>query len=309
MTGIERLVIASRESRLALWQSRHVRDLLAQQQPLRSIEILGMTTTGDRLLDATLQQAGGKGLFVKELEAALQEGRADLAVHSAKDMPMALPDGFGVAAILAREDPRDALVSPAYGSLDALPRGARVGTASLRREAQLRERYPHLRIASVRGNLDTRLAKLDRGEYDALILAAAGLKRLGLASRIRCCIDPDLSLPAPGQGALAIECIEARADIVALVAPLDDAATSACVRAERALSAALSGSCRLPLAGHATLEGGRLTLRGLVASVDGRRVIRAQAAGAADAPEDLGRTVAEDLRHRGAEELLRALQP
>ncbi|OFZ73025.1 MAG: hydroxymethylbilane synthase, partial [Betaproteobacteria bacterium RBG_16_64_9] len=206
----ERLVIASRESRLAMWQATHVRGLLGALYPSCGIDILGMTTSGDRLLDATLQQLGGKGLFVKELESALLERRADLAVHSAKDMPMDVPPGFRIAAITAREDARDALVSQRYAALEDMPPGTRVGTSSLRREAQLRERFPRLHIVPVRGNLDTRLAKLDRGEYDALVLAAAGLKRLGLASRIRTTIETERCLPAPGQGALAIECLADR---------------------------------------------------------------------------------------------------
>jgi hydroxymethylbilane synthase len=304
----ERLVIASRESRLAMWQARHVRGLLAALYPSARIEILGMTTSGDRLLDATLQQLGGKGLFVKELESALLEGRADLAVHSAKDMPMDVPPGFRIAAITAREDPRDALVCERYATLEAMPAGTRIGTSSLRREAQLRERFPHLRVAPVRGNLDTRLAKLDRGEYDALVLAAAGLKRLGLAARIRSAIDTELSLPAPGQGALAIECLANRQEIAAWLAPLEDPASAACVRAERAVSASLSGNCRLPLAAHACLENGQLLLRGMVAASDGREVIRAELRGEPQAAEQLGARLAADLKARGADAILAALE-
>jgi hydroxymethylbilane synthase len=303
----ERLVIASRESRLAMWQATHVQGLLAALYPSRRIEILGMTTSGDRLLDATLSQLGGKGLFVKELESALHEGRADLAVHSAKDMPMDVPPGFRLAAITAREDARDALVSERHESLETMPPGTRIGTSSLRREAQLRERFPHLDVLPIRGNLDTRLAKLDRGEYDALVLAMAGLKRLGLASRIRASIDIELCLPAPGQGALAIECLEGRQDIAQLLAPLEHEASSACVRAERAVSSALSGNCRLPLAAYGCLESGQLRLRGVVASADGRRVVRAEVRGAPDSAEALGARLASELKALGAEAILAAL--
>jgi hydroxymethylbilane synthase len=303
----DRLVIASRESRLAMWQATHVRDRLAKLYPSRHCEILGMTTTGDRLLDATLQQAGGKGLFVKELETALAERRADIAVHSAKDVPMELPAGFRIAAILSREDARDAFVSNRYETPESLPAGSRVGTSSLRREAQLRERFPNLTLVPIRGNVDTRLAKLDRGEYDALVLAAAGLKRLGLDARIRCALDVTLSLPAPGQGALAIECLDGRPDMAELLSALNDDATSVCVTAERALSAALSGSCRLPLAGYATVSQGELHLRGLVASTDGRSVVRGEVRGSAATAVQLGRRLADELRSRGADDILSAL--
>ncbi|OGA24119.1 MAG: hydroxymethylbilane synthase [Betaproteobacteria bacterium RIFCSPLOWO2_02_FULL_65_24] len=290
-----------------MWQATHVRGLLGALYPSCGIDILGMTTSGDRLLDATLQQLGGKGLFVKELESALLERRADLAVHSAKDMPMDVPPGFRIAAITAREDARDALVSQRYAALEDMPPGTRVGTSSLRREAQLRERFPRLHIVPVRGNLDTRLAKLDRGEYDALVLAAAGLKRLGLASRIRTTIETERCLPAPGQGALAIECLADRQEIAELLAPLEDEASAACVRAERAVSAALSGNCRLPLAAYARLDGGQLHLRGMVAAADGRKVIRAEARGAPDCAEELGAQLAAELKARGADAILAAL--
>jgi hydroxymethylbilane synthase len=302
-----RIVIASRESRLALWQSEHVRDRLRGLYPRVSVEILGMTTQGDRILDVTLSKIGGKGLFVKELETALAEGRADLAVHSAKDVPVLMPEGFTIAAVLEREDPRDALVSNRYASLEELPHGAIVGTSSLRRESQLRERFPHLDIRPLRGNLDTRLAKLDRGEYDAIVLACAGLKRLGLESRVRAVIAPDVSVPAVGQGALAIECRADRPDIAALLAPLAHRDTARAVAAERAVSLALGGSCQLPLAAHAEVTGERLLMRGIVASPDGRRIARAAIEGSAAAPEQAGEQLAAALRAHGAEEILAAV--
>ena len=263
-----------------------------------------MTTQGDRILDVSLSKIGGKGLFVKELEVAMQEGRADIAVHSAKDVPMELPEGFCIAAILPREDPRDCLVSPRYASLQDLPDGARVGSSSLRREAQLRERLPRLQVVPVRGNLDTRLGKLDRGEYDALVLATAGLKRLELASRIRSVIEPEESLPAPGQGALAIECREDRPDLVELLGALNDPDTSACVQAERAASRALSGSCQVPLAVYGIIESGRLRLRGLVATQDGTQVLRAECLGDPGHPVALGEQLATQLRAKGADRIL-----
>jgi hydroxymethylbilane synthase len=303
----ERLVIASRRSRLALWQAEHVRARLAALHPALRLELLGVTTRGDEILDRSLAKVGGKGLFVKELEIALRDGRADLAVHSAKDVPAALEPGFALAAILAREDPRDAFVSPAFAQIEALPRGAIVGTSSLRREAQLRSRFPALEVRPLRGNVETRLAKLDRGDYAAIVLAVAGLKRLGLAERIRAVIDPDVSLPAAGQGALAIECRDGREDLVAALAPLHDAATAACVRAERAVSRALGGSCQVPLAAYGEIAGGSLRLRGLVASPDGTRVVRAEARGDPGAPERIGEALARELRAAGADAILAAL--
>ncbi|MBC7455979.1 MAG: hydroxymethylbilane synthase, partial [Massilia sp.] len=240
------LIIASRESRLAMWQAEHVRAQLNVLYPQCAIEILGMTTRGDQILDRTLSKVGGKGLFVKELEVAMAEGRADLAVHSLKDVPMDLPEGFEMAAVLEREDPRDAFVSNHYASLDALPAGALVGTSSLRRQALIAARYPQLVIKPLRGNLDTRLGKLDRGEYAAIILAAAGLKRLGLATRIRALLDPEHSLPAPGQGAMAIEIVSGRLDIDlrAVLAPLNHRASAQAVTAERTVSKVFGGSCQ-----------------------------------------------------------------
>lgn len=290
-----------------MWQSEHIADELRRAYPHCEVGILGITTRGDRILDQPLAKVGGKGLFVKELEAALEDGRADLAVHSAKDVPMTLPGGFVLAAITAREDARDCIVSNQFDSLDALPRGGVVGTSSLRREAQLRGRHPHLEVRPLRGNLDTRLAKLDRGDYQAIVLAAAGLKRLGLAARIRAMLEPSQSLPAPGQGALAIECREERSDLRRWLAMLDDPLTSACVRAERALSQALSGSCQLPLAAHAIAAGSTLHLRGLVATPDGGKIVRAELDGPSAYPERLGEALAAELRGRGAEAILAAL--
>jgi len=299
--------IATRESRLALWQAEHVKARLEALHAGLRVELVPMTTKGDQLLDATLAKAGGKGLFVKELEVAMAEGRADLAVHSMKDVPAELPPGFALAAITEREDPRDALVSTRYASLAELPAGAVVGTSSLRRQAQVAERFPGLAIRPLRGNLDTRLAKLDRGDYAAIVLAAAGLKRLGLGERIRALLPVADSLPSAGQAALGIECLEACADVKALVAPLADAATSACVRAEREVNRALGGSCTIPLGAYAEAVGGRLRLRALVASPDGRRFARAEGDGEVAQPETLGARVAELLRERGALEILAAL--
>jgi hydroxymethylbilane synthase len=287
-----------------MWQAEHVVGELRRLYPDTEIGVLGITTEGDRVLDKPLAEIGGKGLFVKELEAALADGRADLAVHSAKDVPMRLPPGFCLGAITAREDPRDCFVSNHSARLDGLTAGSVVGTSSLRRQAQLRERYPALQVQPLRGNLETRLAKLDRGECHAIVLAAAGLIRLGLAGRIRSLLEPEQSLPAPGQGALAIECREERSDLRESLEPLCDAATSACVRAERAVSRALSGNCRLPLAAYAVASGGEIRLRGLVATADGRRVVRAELTGPISSPEQLGDALAADLRGQGAEAIL-----
>ncbi len=303
----ERIVIASRKSRLAMWQSEHIARELKRLYPHCEVSILGITTRGDQILDRPLAEVGGKGLFVKELEAALEDGRADIAVHSAKDVPMRLPEGFCLAAITPREDPRDCLVSNVSASLDALPPGSVVGTSSLRREAQLRERHPGLQVNPLRGNLDTRLAKLDRGECQAIVLAAAGLKRLGLSARIRTLLEPEQSLPAPGQGALAIECREDRDALRQRLVRLEDSATSACVRAERALSRALSGDCQLPLAAYAVPSGTQIRLRALVAKPEGSKVVRAELSGAMADPEGLGETLAAKLRALGADAILAAL--
>jgi hydroxymethylbilane synthase len=305
--GPERIVIASRQSRLALWQSEHVRDGLKKLYPQCEVTILALSTRGDEILDRSLSKLGGKGLFVKELETALADGRADIAVHSAKDVPMDLPQGFALAAIAEREDPRDCFVSNDYVTPAELPAGAILGTSSLRREAQLRERFPHLLIAPLRGNLDTRLAKIDRGEVQAAVLAAAGLTRLGLAGRISSIMDTKDSLPAAGQGALAIEYRSDRPELFNWLAPMDHPETAACVRAERAVSRALGGSCQLPLAAYAECDDGQLTLRGLVAAPDASTMVRAEMAGPASEPERLGIAVAELLRARGADRILATL--
>lgn len=307
MSRPERIVIASRRSRLAMWQSEHIAAELRRAYPRCEVSILGITTRGDQILDRPLAEVGGKGLFVRELEAALEDGQADIAVHSAKDVPMQLPPGFCLAAIARREDPRDCFVSSTSASLESLPEGSAVGTSSLRREAQLRERYPTLRVKPLRGNLDTRLAKLDRGECEAIVLAAAGLKRLGLADRIRAMLEPEQSLPAPGQGALAIECREERDDLLRLLSTLDDPATAVCVRSERALSRALAGNCQVPLAAYAIADETQIRLRGLVAKPDGSRVVRAEASGGRDAPEALGERLAASLRAQGADDILASL--
>lgn len=291
-----------------MWQAEHVRKRLSLLYPYCNIEILGMTTRGDQILDRTLSKVGGKGLFVKELEVAMAEGRADLAVHSLKDVPMYLPDGFALAAILEREDPRDAFVSNDYASLDALPAGAIVGTSSLRRQALIAARYPHLVIQPLRGNLDTRLGKLDRGEYAAIILAAAGLIRLGLTGRIRAVLDAELSLPAPGQGAMAIEIPAARSDLLALLAPLNHVPTAQAVSAERTVSRVFGGSCQVPLAAYATVSGSVLQLHAMVGMPDGTRNITASASGAADDAEVIGRQVAQALNAQDAASILAACQ-
>jgi len=306
-----RIVIASRESRLAMWQATHIQSRLLALYPRCQVEILGMTTRGDQILDRPLSKIGGKGLFIKELELAMEEGRADLAVHSLKDMPMEMPDGFSLTAVAARENPHDAFVSGKYPELDALPAGAVVGTSSLRREAILRAHYPHLRIEALRGNLDTRLRKLDEGQYDAIILAAAGLIRLGLETRIRTLLTPEQSPPAPGQGALGIEILSSRSDLADWMAPLGDVDTTHCVRAERAFSRTLGGSCQVPLGAHAVLEHSSsattLWLRAFVATPDGKQWVAGELRGAADDDEALGQSLAQQLRAQGAEAILAAL--
>jgi hydroxymethylbilane synthase len=302
-----RLVIATRESPLALWQANHIKAKLEALYPELTVELLGMTTQGDRILDVTLNKIGGKGLFVKELETAIEEGRADLAVHSMKDVPMLLPAGFALAAIGEREDPRDAFVSNQYQSLDQLPAGAIVGTSSLRRESQLRARFPHLLIKPLRGNVGTRLGKLDAGEYDAIILAASGLIRLGLGNRIKSAISPADSLPSPGQGALGIEIREDREDLKTLLAPLNHAITAACVTAERALSRRLGGSCQIPLGAFAEEDDGFLRLRAFIANPDGSDIVYAEANGSLAAANGLGLQVAELLCTEGATEILKNL--
>lgn len=306
--GARRLIVATRRSPLALWQAERVRARLEAAHPGLAVTLLSLSTRGDELLAASLAGAGGKGLFVKELEAALADGRADLAVHSMKDVPAELPEGFVLAAIVERDDPRDAFCSARYRALAEMPPGARVGTSSLRRAAQIRAAHPRLAIVPLRGNVETRLAKLERGECDAAVLAAAGLKRLGLADRIRSYLSPQESLPAPGQAALGIECLAAREDVRRLAAAIEDPLAAACVRAERAVSRALGGNCALPLAAWAEAQGGRVALRALVASPDGARIVRAECEGAAAEPEALGTEVARLLRRRGADAILAMLR-
>ncbi|MGQ0751320.1 MAG: hydroxymethylbilane synthase [Betaproteobacteria bacterium] len=303
-----RVAIATRESALALWQARHVASRLKALYPYLEVALLGMTTSGDRLADASLAKLGGKGLFVKELEEALAQGRADLAVHSMKDVPMQLPDGFCLAAVMERADPRDAFVSLRYRALADLPAGARVGTSSLRRESQVRSRFPRLRVEPLRGNVPTRLRKLDENRFEAIILAAAGLKRLGLEDRITSLLTPEESLPAAGQGALGLECRTERGDIRTLLAPLNHAPTALCVSAERALSRALAGSCNVPLGALAEIGGGRLRLRGFVGAPDGSRLARGEVEGGAHEALALGMALAEQLRARGAGAILAALE-
>jgi len=290
-----------------MWQATHVRDRLAALYPQCQIEILGMTTRGDQILDKTLSKVGGKGLFVKELEVAMADGRAHLAVHSLKDVPMELPEGFELAAILEREDPRDAFVSNDFDTLAALPPGSIVGTSSLRRQALIASRYPQLVIKPLRGNLDTRLSKLDRGDYAAIILAAAGLKRLGLTRRIRAYLEPEDSLPAAGQGAMAIEILSGNAagfDVRAMLAPLNHIHTAQAVQAERKVSQVFGGSCQIPLAAHATVDGDTLHLRAMVATPDGRRSAYAEASGPAALPEAVGEQAAQKLAAQDAEGIL-----
>jgi hydroxymethylbilane synthase len=302
-----RIVVATRESRLALWQAEHVKARLEALYPATKVELLGMTTRGDKILDRPLAKVGGKGLFVKELEAALLDGRADLAVHSMKDVPMVMGEEFTLACVTAREVPLDAFVSNRYDSLDDLPPGGVVGTSSLRRESQIHAQYPHLAVASLRGNLDTRLRKLDEGQYDAIVLAAAGLRRLGLGERIRAVLPSEVSLPAAGQGALGIECLAARADLLACLQALNDAETAACVGAERAFSRALAGSCEVPLGAYAEARGGRVWLRGFVALPDGTRIVRGEREGEAAEADAIGRALADDLLAQGAGDILAAL--
>jgi hydroxymethylbilane synthase len=303
----QRLVIATRASRLALWQAEHVRDRLRTLYPACAVELLTLTTRGDQILDRTLSKVGGKGLFVKELENALLDGRADLAVHSLKDVPVDLQAPFELCAVLDRADPRDAFVSNTHDSLADLPAGAIVGTSSLRRESQIRARYPKLVVKPLRGNLDTRLGKLDKGEYDAIVLAAAGLERLDLSARIRSLLEPTDSLPAAGQGALGIEIRDDRDDMRAWLAPLVSADTTSCVVAERAVSRKLGGSCQVPLAAYAEIAGGTLSLRALVASPDGVRVVRTAHSGPVADAQSIGEAAAQALLDAGAQDILREL--
>jgi hydroxymethylbilane synthase len=306
-TKLSELRIATRSSPLALWQAEEVARRLKPIYPDLKVSLVQMKTRGDKLLDAPLAKVGGKGLFVKELEVGILEGRADIAVHSMKDVPVNFPDGLELVLIMQREDPRDAFVSNQYESLDSMPAGTLVGTSSLRRQTQIRERYPHLKIDWLRGNVNTRLRKLDDGEYDAIILACAGLIRLGFEHRITRSLEPEECLPAIGQGAVGIE---ARSDDIAvkeLLAPLGHAETSLRIAAERALNETLNGGCQVPIAGYAVLDDGQIFLRGLVGEPDGSRILRAEASGKAEDAVSIGRQLAEDLLSQGADQILSQL--
>lgn len=302
------LRIATRKSPLALWQAEHVAESLRRAHPGLRVELVGMTTRGDKILDSPLAKVGGKGLFVKELERGILDGRADIAVHSMKDVPVEpFPAGLCLPVIMARDDPRDAFVSPDYSDPDRLSAGARVGTSSLRRQCQLMARYPHLCILTLRGNVNSRLKKLDDGEYDAIILATAGLERLGLASRIACSLAPEISLPAIGQGAIGIECRADDERVLDLIRVLDHPDTHIRIAAERAFNTRLQGGCQVPIAGYAVVEGNEIFLRGLVGDPEGGRIIRGQIRGAVTEAEDLGMVLAEDLLARGAGAILGAV--
>ncbi|MEX5443038.1 hydroxymethylbilane synthase [Acinetobacter schindleri] len=301
------LKIATRQSPLALWQAEHIRARLQELHADLQVELVTFVTQGDKILDTPLAKIGGKGLFVKELEAALLDGRADLAVHSMKDVPMALPEGLSLAVICEREDPLDAFVSNTYASFDELPQGAKVGTSSLRRKSQILKARPDLEIIDLRGNVGTRLSKLDAGNYDAIILASAGLKRLGLIDRIRHTLKPAVSLPAVGQGALGLECRDRDQAVLDLILPLLHAETDACVRAERAFNAYLEGGCQVPIAGYATLQDGKIAIEGRVGSVDGATLLRAELQGDVNQAEQLGVALAQNLLAQGAGDLLTAL--
>ena len=301
------LKIATRQSPLALWQANYVKDRLQQLYPDLTIELVPMVTKGDVILDSPLAKIGGKGLFVKELENALLNKEADIAVHSMKDVPMQFPEGLGLAVICQREDPRDAFVSHAYRTFAELPQGAVVGTSSLRRQCQLKAMRPDLDIRSLRGNVGTRLSKLDNGDYDAIILASAGLIRLGLADRIASFIDVEQSVPAAGQGAVGIECRTDDVQVHTLLVPLADAETTYCVRAERAMNNHLQGGCQVPIGGYAVLQQGQLYLRALVGDIDGSCIIRAEGKSAVENAEVLGVQIAEQLLAQGADKILQAI--
>ena len=307
MNHFEHCVIATRERPLAMWQALHIQRVLRERYPEANVELLGMTTRGDQILDKTLSKVGGKGLFVKELEAAMQQGKADLAVHSLKDVPMELPEGFELACVSEREDPRDAFVSPKYASLDEMPAGSIVGTASLRRELMVRMNYPHLEVRPIRGNVGTRLRKLDEGEFDALVMAAAGLKRLELGERIRSIIPDTVSLPSPGQGALGIEILAGNDELREALSFINDPETRACCLAERAVSRALGGSCQVPLAAYAIVDNGQLWLRALVGNHHTGEAIKAEARGDLQSPEAIAAQVVQSLREQGAENILKAV--
>ncbi|PJF04439.1 hydroxymethylbilane synthase [Acinetobacter seifertii] len=301
------LKIATRQSPLALWQAEHIRARLQELHPDLTVELVKFVTQGDKILDTPLAKIGGKGLFVKELEAALLDGRADLAVHSMKDVPMALPEGLTLAVICEREDPLDAFVSNQFEKFADLPQGARVGTSSLRRKSQILKQRPDLQIVDLRGNVGTRLGKLDDGQYDAIILASAGLKRLGLENRIRHTIEPNVSLPAVGQGALGLECRADDQEVLALIQPLLHIETDVCVRAERAFNAYLEGGCQVPIAGYATLQDGKIHIEGRVGSPDGQTLLRAEMIDEAHNAQQLGENLARNLLEQGAGDLLKAL--
>ncbi len=307
MPGADPIRIATRKSQLAIWQAQTVASRLKALHAGLKVELISVTTQGDRVQDSPLAKVGGKGLFVKELEEQMLAGHAELAVHSMKDVPMAFPPGLYLPVILGREDPRDVLVSNRFTSLEALPAGVRIGTSSLRRQCQLKARYPKIQTLNLRGNVNTRLAKLDAGDYDAIILAAAGLKRLGLQERIAAYLDVEQSLPAIGQGAIGIECRCDDRRMQELIAPLNDIPTHTCVRAERAINARLSGGCQAPVAGFAELEGDQIFVRGLIGYPDGSRIIRSQTRGGAEQVEELGWRVAEDLLAQGAGRILAAV--
>lgn len=299
--------IATRRSPLALWQANYIKGRLTQLYPQLIVELVPMVTKGDVILDSPLAKIGGKGLFVKELENALLNGEADIAVHSMKDVPMQFPEGLDLSVICKREDPRDAFVSNAYRTLDALPQGAVVGTSSLRRQCQLKALRPDLNIQSLRGNVGTRLSKLDNGDYDAIILASAGLIRLGMADRIASFIDTETSLPAAGQGAVGVECRTDDLETQQLLAPLADAETTACVLAERAMNNHLQGGCQVPIAGYAVIRDDQLYLKALVGKTDGSEIIRAEGKSAVENSQKLGEQVAKSLLKQGADEVLQAL--
>jgi hydroxymethylbilane synthase len=298
------LRIATRKSPLALWQAEHVRARLQQLHPGLQVELLTMSTQGDRVLDSPLAKIGGKGLFVKELEQGMLAGQADIAVHSMKDVPAELPHGLEIGAILEREDPRDAFVSNHFAALAELPQGARVGTSSLRRQCQLRNVRPDLEILDLRGNVNTRLAKLDAGDYDAIVLASAGLKRLGMAERITRALEPEDMLPAIAQGVIGIECRSDDATVRALIEPLNHAETGLRTRAERAMNARLAGGCQAPVAGFSVINGDRITLRGLVGWPNGSSIIRGEISGPAAEAAVLGEQLAQELLERGARPIL-----
>jgi hydroxymethylbilane synthase len=303
----ETIRIATRKSPLAMWQAEYVRDRLMAAHPGLQVELMGMTTQGDKILDSPLAKIGGKGLFVKELEVSMLAGETDIAVHSMKDVPVEFPEGLHLAVICEREDPRDAFVSNNFKSLDELPHGAKVGTSSLRRQCQIHARRPDLEIIDLRGNVNSRLKKLDDGMYDAIILAAAGLIRLGFTDRITQFIDTGVSLPAIGQGAVGIECRSDDARVNALLAALNDTDTKTRVLAERAMNHRLEGGCQVPIAGHAVLDGDTIHLRGLVGNPDGSEIVRGEISGPASEAEQLGVKLADDLLSRGAGAILKAL--